>query len=120
MKTVYLCAPNKLGDLILKLIKRIEAQGFKVLSPFIHTNQHATNEEIFKRNIEMIKNADIFVVVLKEYGKDLTAEVGMAYAWGKPMVGIDYNADKNDVMAYYAFSEIIKPVALEKTLEKYK
>lgn len=45
MKEVFLCTPHKLGNLNHELIDRIE----------------------------LIKHADIFVAVLKDYGKDLTA-----------------------------------------------
>lgn len=51
---------------------------------------------------------------------ELTAEVGMAYSLNKPMIGLDYNADKDDIMCYYAFDEVIPPAEMEKTLSKYK
>ncbi len=64
----------------------------------------------------MIQEADIFIAVLKEYGKDTAAEIGMAYAWKKPCIGIDYGADESDVMCYYAFDKIIKPEQLDDVL----
>lgn len=71
-------------------------------------------------NVNLIKKSDVFLAVLNNYGKDLTAEVGMAYAWDMPRIGIDYNAIKGDVMCYYALQEIIKPEELENTLSKFK
>ena len=44
----------------------------------------------------------------------------MAYAWEKPSIGIDFGADKEDVMCYYALDKIIKPEELEETLSKLK
>ncbi|NQV12777.1 MAG: nucleoside 2-deoxyribosyltransferase [Parcubacteria group bacterium] len=119
MKTIYLCAPIKLGELNHQLIKKIEKAGFKVLCAMVDTAQDLSYKEIFARNVDLIKQSDLLVVVLKDYGKDLTAEVGMAYGLGKPMIGINYNADKEDVMCYYALDEIIKPEAIESVLKKY-
>ncbi len=119
MKTVFLCTPHKLGQLNLELIDRIQALGFDVLCAVIHSPQDVLHDQMFQNNVNLIKQADIFVAVLKDYGKDLTAEVGMAYAWGIPSIGINYTADERDVMSYYALSEIIEPSALEVTLKKF-
>lgn len=119
MKTIFLCTPHKLWNLNKELISRIEKLGFKVTCAATHSPQDVPYDQMFKTNVSLIKEADIFVAVLNDYGKDLTAEIGMAYAWNKPIIGIDYNADKNDVMAYYALGWVIKPEDLEKTLSKY-
>lgn len=119
MKKIYLCTPHKLGALNFELIARIKSQGFEVFSATTHTPQDTSKEEIFKRNVELIRDADIFIAVLKDYGKDLTAEVGMAYAWNKIRLGIDYTALDTDIMSYYAFEKIIKQEELEQELRKY-
>jgi len=119
MKTVFLRTPHKLGDLNNELIERIGKLGFKVLCAATHTPQNMTPEQIFKKNVELIKNSDIFVAVLKDYGKDLTAETGMAYAWGKPSIGIDFNAQPQDIMMYHAFSKVIKSEQLEEVLSEF-
>lgn len=118
MKTIYLCTPHKLGQLNFELIDRIKNLGFEVLCAATHTDQQMSFEKIFERNIELIQKADILVAVLKDYGKDLTAEVGMAYAWGKQLIGIDYNALNTDVMMYYSMGKIIKPEEIECELSK--
>ncbi|MFA6098675.1 MAG: hypothetical protein WCV50_02780 [Patescibacteria group bacterium] len=120
MKKVFLCTPHKLGQLNFELIDRISKIGFEVLCAATHSPQDVPYDQMFKTNVELIKQSDILVAVLKDYGKDLTAEVGMVYAWKKPSIGIDFNADKNDVMSYYALDKIIKPEELEKTLLEYK
>ena len=120
MKTVFLCTPHKLSDLNAQLVERIKSQGFNVLSAATHSPQNVPPEKIFRTNVDLIKKAEIFIAVLKDYGKDLTAEVGMAYAWNKPRIGLDFNAKKEDVMCYFAFDQIIKPEDLEKTLAKFK
>ncbi len=84
MKKVFLCTPHKLGNLNHELIKRIEKSGFEVLCAATHTPQDLPAMEIFKKNVELIRKSDIFVAVLKDYDKDLTSEVGMAFAWNKP------------------------------------
>ncbi len=119
MKTVYLCSPLKLGDLNRELISRIERLGFKVLCAAIDTPQDMALDDIFHRNVELIKRSDIFVAVLKDYGRDLTAETGMAYAWGKLTVGIDFNACPDDVMMYHAFHKIIEPNQIEPVLSEF-
>lgn len=119
MKTVFLCTPHKLGELNFSLIERIKSQGFEVLCAVTHSPQDAPKDEMFKTNVDLIKRSDVFVAVLKDYGKDLTAEVGMAYAWKMPTLGIDYEAKDSDVMCYYALDEIIKPEQLEEALSKY-
>lgn len=119
MKKVFLCTLHKLGDLNYKLIDKIKGFGFEVLCAATHSPQNVPYEQMFKTNVNLIKQADIFVAVLKDYGKDLTAEVGMAFAWKMPSIGIDYNAEKDDVMMYYAFDKIIKENDLENTLQNY-
>ena len=120
MKTVFLCTPHKLGKLNLELIKRIEKLGFKVNCAYTDSPQDAPLQDMFETNIGLIKDADIFVAVLKDYGKDLTAEAGMAYAWDMPRIGIDYTAQKEDVMCYYSLDKIIKPKDLEEALLELK
>ncbi len=120
MKTVFLCTPHKLGTLNIELIARIKKLGFKVLCAATHTPQNLPEEQIFEKNIGLIKQSDIFVAVLKDYGKDLAAEVGMAYAWKIPSIGIDYNAQKSDVMSYFSLGKIIKPEKLEETLSAFR
>lgn len=116
MKTVFLCTPHKLGELNFQLIERIKKLGFNVLCAATHTPQDLDFEQIFRMNVDLIKKADIFIAVLKDYGKDLTAEVGMAYGWGIPRIGIDFNAKKEDVMSYFAFDKVIKPEQIEEIL----
>ena len=70
--------------------------------------------------MKLIRDADIFVAVLKDYGKDLTWEVGFAYGMKMPTIGINYNAFETDVMTYYSLDKIIKPEELEHTLSSMK
>ncbi len=120
MKKVYLCTPFKLGQLNQELINRIEGCGFEVLCAVTHTPQNVSKKDIFAQNVKLIKEADIFIAVLKDYGKDLAVEVGMAYAWNKPRFGIDYTALESDVMCFYGLEKIVKPEELKKTLEEYR
>jgi hypothetical protein len=120
MKKVFLCTPHKLGKLNYELIERIKAVGFEVLCAVTHSPQNVPYDKMFKTNIDLIKKSDIFVAVLKDYGKDLTFEVGLAYGWNMPMIGLDFNALKSDVMTYYSIDKIIKPENLESELEKLK
>lgn len=92
--------------------------GFEVVCAVTHSPQDVPFDQMFKTNVALIKESDIFVAVLKDYGKDLTAEVGMAYAWNMTTIGIDFDAKKDDVMSYYAFNMIIRPEELESTLAR--
>lgn len=118
MKTIYLCTPHKLGQLNYELIDRIKKLGFQVTSAATDTPQNQPRKQIFHRNVDLIKDCDIFVAVFNNYGKDLTAEVGMAYAWKKPSLGIDYNAQETDAMSYYALDRIVKPEELDEALKE--
>lgn len=116
MKTVFLCTPCKLGNLNFELIDRIKKTGFKVLCAVTDSPDDVPFDQMFETNVKLIRDSDIFVAVLKDYGKDLTWEVGMAYALHMPSIGIDYNAIKEDVMTYYSLNKIIKPEELENAL----
>jgi nucleoside 2-deoxyribosyltransferase len=109
----------KSSDLALELVHRMERLGFRVLCPVINTPQNLEAADMFKANISLIRECDLFVAVLKEYGKDLAAETGMAYAWGKGMIGLDYGADPRDIMVFCAYDKIIEPIQLEETLTRY-
>jgi nucleoside 2-deoxyribosyltransferase len=120
MKTIFLCTPHKLGDLNHELIARIKACGFEVLCAATHSPQDRPLKEIFDTNVGLIDKSDILVAVLKDYGKDLTWEVGYAYGKKTPTIGIDYTALETDVMTYYSLSKIVRPDELEAALESLK
>lgn len=132
---VFLCAPLSLDVDTDKLVERIQKIGIgggkstnnkvgkpgdefnlEVFCAKKHSPQDVPGEQKFKNNIGLITQSDIFVAVLRDYGKDLTAEVGMAYAWGMPRIGIDANADKSDVMCYYALQHLINDDQLKDTI----
>ncbi|MBI3466922.1 MAG: DinB family protein [Planctomycetes bacterium] len=119
MKTVFLCTPLKLAELNQQLIERIKRIGFKVLCAMTDSPSDVSPDEMFRTNVGLIRRADFFVAVLKDYGKDLAAEVGMAYAWNMPTIGIDFNANEADVMCYHALDRVIKPGDLEETLAPF-
>lgn len=85
-----------------------------------HSPQDVPHAQMFDTNIALIEQSDIFIAVLKDYGKDLTFEVGLAYGWHKPTIGINYNALESDVMTYYSLDKIINPDELEQALETFK
>ena len=119
MKTVFLCTPLKNKEVALDLIKRIKRAGARVLCAVTDTPQHLPPKDRFTTNVGLIKQSDIFVALLKDYGKDLIAEAGMAYAWGKTMIGVDYNLDPEDIMLYYTLNKVVKPDQLENALRPY-
>ena len=79
-QTVYLSTPLKLGRLNMELITRIEKLGFHVFCAVRDSPNDVPYAQMFQNNVVLIQRSDLFIAVLKDYGKDLTAEVGMAYA----------------------------------------
>ena len=121
---VYVAAPNRLAALTRTIMDRIDRIGdFEAVSASTHTDQTLSPRAIFDRNVELIRGANVFIAVLKDYGKDLTAEVGMAYMLRRSdshiyrfTVGLDYTADPADVMSYNAFDKVVAPDQLETVL----
>jgi hypothetical protein len=74
-------------------------------------------EKLFEHNYQGILNADVFISILKDLGKDVSTEIGMAYSLNKIRIGIDYNADNTDVMPYFAAGKIVKEDKLQSVLE---
>lgn len=118
-KTIFLSVACKERELGAELTGRIERLGFRVLSALTDSPDDAPFPEMFRTNVELIRQSDIFVAVLNKYGKDLAAEVGMAYAWGMPRIGLDFAAIEKDVMVYYALEKVVKPSELEECLRAY-
>lgn len=75
-------------------------------------------QELFEHNFNGISNSDIFISVIKNLGKDVSAEIGMAYALNKIRIGVNYNADDRDVMPYFAAGEMIRESELKSTLNR--
>lgn len=110
MTTVFLSVPMKERTFGLELVERIEALGFDVLSALgDESPDDAPPGEMFQTNVELIRRSNIFVAVLGSHGKDLAAEVGMAYAWGMPRLGVDCGAAGDDVMVRQALERIVRP-----------
>jgi nucleoside 2-deoxyribosyltransferase len=64
--------------------------GFEVLTPI--DNEISNSQEIFEKNLEMIKNCDFMVANLNNFrGKDMDSgtafEIGYAYSLNKPIFG---------------------------------
>jgi nucleoside 2-deoxyribosyltransferase len=119
MKTVFVSIPMKEGALGLSIVDRIRTLGFRVLSALGEESpDEAPPAQMFRTNVALIQQSDIFVGVLRNYGRDLAAEVGMAYAWRIPSVGIHYGDGNDDVMVRQAFARIIAPAELESALRE--
>lgn len=117
MTTAFLSVPMKERALGQELIGRIEALGFDVLSALGDDSpDDAPPEEMFRTNVELIRRSDIFVAVLGNHGKDLAAEVGMAYAWDMPRLGVDSGTGEDDVMVRQALERIVRPEDLADAL----
>jgi dTDP-4-amino-4,6-dideoxygalactose transaminase len=63
---------------------------------------------LFNHNFRHLREADLFVAVLKDVGRDVAAEIGMARALGKASIGVLYNLSADDVMPFYALDKLVK------------
>lgn len=113
---VYLCTPRKLGEFNHHLAERIEARGFDVDGSF-QTVEDTAPEVSFKRTVTLIRQADIFVVVFRDYEENLNTEVGVAFAWNIPRFGIDYAAPKTDMVCRYV-GKLVKPAQVPDALRE--
>ncbi len=77
-------------------------------------------EDLFYHNYKGIVNADLFISLLKNVGKDVATEIGLACALGKKRIGVLYDLDANSVMTYYAAGELVQEEDLARQLEKTK
>jgi nucleoside 2-deoxyribosyltransferase len=116
---IYINSSKKNRNINDKIISQLKRLKFKVLYPLKLTNQRQEKLRIFRSNLRLIKRADLMVVVLRGYGKDTAAEVGIAFGLGKDIIGIDFDADPKDVMVYNALTAVVKPENLSKVLVKY-
>jgi nucleoside 2-deoxyribosyltransferase len=108
---IYLCSPHKFPALNEAIIQQLSQAGFLVFHAAKDTDQQMSASEIFKANLELIQKSDIVLAVYKDYGKDFAFEVGYAFALKKRIIGLDVNANSNDVMPVNA------PTVMYKTLE---
>lgn len=74
-------------------------------------------EELFHSNYSSLVESDIFISILKDLGKDVSAEIGMAYALGKRRIGVLYNLKPSDVMPYFAAGTLVRENELVEVLE---
>ena len=125
-RLVYVCSPNKHAELTREITWQIEncaqdGRKFRVLSAITHTPQDMGPRAIFQRNRDLIAQAPYFLAVLKDYGKDLAAGVGLAFGSGRIMAALDYGADQADIMVYFAFDDdrMLKPYDLTNLIYRW-
>src|SRR2546427_615934 len=94
--TVYLNSSRRNAELNRQIEMILTEAGHRVLSPCTMTPQDSPLHVIFERNIALIRSADVMLVVLKQYGKDTAAEVGIAFGRGMPLLAIDFEGDPQD------------------------
>jgi dTDP-4-amino-4,6-dideoxygalactose transaminase len=97
---------------IISILKRLSIE----YQCCVTENENMHGKELFEHNLKGISESDIFISVLKEPGRDVSTEIGIAYALGKPSIGIAYNISSEDVMTYYASGKIINEEHLEREL----
>lgn len=130
-KVVFLCSARanskpENDHLNETLADRIEKLGFGCIYAARHTDQTRDDETVHDMNISYIRNSEIFIAVLKNYSKNLSNEVGYAFARKEigpnPQVilGLDFGeTNPDDLMMIQSFDKIIKPEELEAELKKY-
>ena len=86
---VYLNSSCKNSAVDAEIRQLLCEKGFEGYSPCQRSAREESDFEIFRRNIAQISKADLMVVVLKDCGKDTTAELGIAYGlWACPPLAL--------------------------------
>ena len=112
----FIATSIKHGEEALRIVKILE--DLSIDHQCCLTDEgNLEGKKLFDYNYRGILNSDIFISILKNLGKDVSTEIGIAYALGKKRIAIDYNADNGDVMPYFAAGKIIKESELESTLK---
>jgi len=119
MKKVFICARNKYNEETSELSKKLEEIGYKVWYAAKDTPQDLDEKEIYRRNLELIRGADLFLAYFVRdghYGIDFAVEVGKASEMGKQVLGlVNLSADEiqdlkdrldNDIMFNHSFTKI--------------
>lgn len=114
---MFVSVPIKERQLGLAVEARVRNLGFNVLSALGDTSPD--DVAMFESNVSLIARCHMFVAVLRNYGRDLAAEVGMAYAWRMPSIGVDFGDGKDDVMVRHALGRIVGPDELEEALREF-
>lgn len=95
---IFISSSLRNKELNAKIAELLEERGFKVYFPQRDTPQCNDAETIFNANVNGIKEADIVIAVLVNYGRDLGFEVGFAYGLNKPIIALvsdeNYREDK--------------------------
>lgn len=99
-----------------RVIAELDAMGISYQC-CVTENRNDEGKALFDHNFEGIAGADIFISILKDLGKDVSAEIGIAYALNKPRIAVDVNADPKEVMPYFAAGRIVKPGELREAIE---
>ena len=91
MKKVYICARVKYKKDTSELSKKLEEIGYEVWYAAKDTPQNIADKEIYRHNLKLIRNADLFLAYFVRdghYGTDFAVEVGKASEMGKPVIGL--------------------------------
>lgn len=112
---VFVCFSKRAKELGKTVADTLETNGYETRYALRDTDQGASPADIYRNNIKLIRQSDIFVAVLDRYGKDLATEVGYAKGLGMPAFGLDYNADPADIMLWFSLN-IIQPESLLRLL----
>ena len=98
MKKIYICAPNKYEEHLKILYNKLTKNGYKAFYAARDTPQNTREGDIYRSNIALITNADIFIAYFVKdghYGIDFAVEVGKASEMGKSIIGfIDVSPDQ--------------------------
>lgn len=117
MRKIFICAPNRHGNRTKALAEKLEEEGFSVTFAAEHTKQYLAKDEIFRENMKLIKDSDIFLAYFVDdghYGIDFASEVGIVSGMGRKVIGFvelqserhdEFNARlEKDVMFKHSFS----------------
>jgi len=96
-----------------RLCEALESNGISCYLPQRDTNQHGTPEEIFKQNIQGIKNSKSLLAVALNETPNWGAEVGFAYALGKDIIALTSRGHQMPLILRGMVSKVIEVDNLE-------
>jgi nucleoside 2-deoxyribosyltransferase len=103
----YVIISGRSTKLGLQVEEILTSYGFTAYLPFRDTDQQKPASGIFAANFAGILHAELVIAVFgTHYGKDTTAEIGIARGLGKLIIGVDW-PDMADTMSVQALNAIV-------------
>ncbi len=113
MKKIFITGTFRIDwnkDYNPKLAAALEMKGFKCYLPQRDTEQRGNRKSTFEQNTQGVKNADILLAIgANSQTANWGFEIGLAYAFGKPVIIITDKRNEVNLMTEGAATRIFVP-----------